>query len=54
MGGLIRKFKKPLRKYQVTVQIWSDTFESGNLDKFTINVNRLIVDIDYFNLKFEE
>lgn len=36
--------------YQVAVQIWADTFEDGELDKFELDENGLIVEIDYSKL----
>lgn len=36
--------------YQAAVQIWADTYEDGNLDKFELDDNGLIRQIDYSKL----
>ena len=40
----------PATGYQAAVQIWAETFEDGSLDKFKLDDNGLIIQIDYSNL----
>ena len=40
----------PANGYQSAVQIWSETFEDGALDKFNLDNNGLIIPVDYTNL----
>ena len=40
----------PANGYQSAVMIWSETYEDGDLSKFTLDENGLIVTPDYSNL----
>ena len=40
----------PATGYQAAVLTWADTFEDGSLDKFDLDKNGLIIQIDYSNL----
>ena len=40
----------PATGYQAAVMIWAETFENGSLDKFNLDENGLIKQIDYSNL----
>lgn len=40
----------PATGYQAAVMVWAETFENDSLDKFNLDENGLIVQIDYSNL----